>query len=592
MSRYVLGISALYHDSAVTLLKDGVIVAAASEERFSRIKHDASIPVRAARWALSVAGIQAHDLEAVVYYEKPLRKLERMMVSQVLEFPRSFQAFRRSTFSWLSDKLWIRANLVQSLGIRSEQLLFCDHHLSHAASAFYTSPWPEAAVLTVDGVGEWASTSLYRGSDKGIELLSELHFPHSIGLVYSAFTAWMGFQVNDGEYKLMGLAPYGEPRFVDEVRKVLRLHDDGSFEVDTRYVSYHYSATDSITRAFEDLFGPARHPDEPLDPRTPAGKRRADVAASIQRVTEEALIGLAKALHARVGGSRLCLAGGVGLNSVANRHLLEQGPFSELWVQPAAGDAGGSMGAALWAWTEVLGGARVDPGLKPGLGQGYADGDIARFLHELKAKFEELPPDTLCERAAEDLAAGRAVGWFQGRFEWGPRALGHRSILADPRGGETQERVNAKIKFRESFRPFAPSVLDGAEDRFFQLPRGGEGPLEWMLLVAPVRDSAKELLPATTHVDGSARVQVVKAEANPLYHQLLERFGEMTGCPILLNTSFNLKGEPIVSSPGQALATFLRSGLDTLYLGNCRLENGQWAGRSGGEPGPDQDLGG
>lgn len=562
---YVLGLSGLYHDSGAVLLRDGVIVAAANEERFSRLKHDATLPVRAARWCLEEAGIGPGDLAYVTWYEKPLRKFERLLVTQVLEFPRSFTAFRRSTYNWLTDRLWVKGAIAGALGVRPERILFSDHHLSHAASAFYASPFEEAAVLTVDGVGEWATTSLWRGGPKGLELLAEILFPESLGLLYSAFTAYLGFQVNDGEYKVMGMAAFGEPKFEAEVRRVVQLRDDGSFSVDRRYVAWHWSAEDSYTPELEKLLGPARFPGAPFDPTTPEGKRYADVAASIQKVTEDALLGLARALHARTGLDNLCFAGGVALNTVANRRLLTEGPFTRAFVQPAAGDAGGAMGAALWTWHEVMGKPRTPTRLLPGLGKQWSDVQLEQVTAELKLPHTVVDP---VSSAAQDLADGKVIGWFQGRFEWGPRALGHRSILADPTRAETKDRINEKIKFREPFRPFAPSVIAGAEARYFDLPPGGEALAEWMLLVAPTTTDA---LPAVTHVDGTARVHVVHAEANPRYHALIERFGALSGHPVVLNTSFNLKGEPIVNSPVHAAATFARSGLDVLYLGPCRI---------------------
>ena len=566
---WVLGLSGLYHDSAAVLLRDGHIVAAASEERFSRVKHDASLPVTSARWCLAHAGIRPEDLDYVTWYEKPLRKFERMLVTQVLGFPRTLTSFRRGAFNWLTDKLWVKGSLVTALGVRPERVLFSDHHQSHAASAFYASPFPEAAVLTVDGVGEWATTSFWRGGPGGLELLAEIVFPESLGLFYSAFTAYLGFQVNEGEYKVMGMAGFGEPRFVEEVRKVLRLRDDGSFDVDRRYVAWHWSAEESYTPALEALLGPARFPGAPFDPATAEGKRWADIAASVQRVTEDALVGLAGALHARTGLPNLCMAGGVALNSVANAHVLRRSPFARLSVQPAAGDAGGAMGAALWTWHDVMGNPRAPALVTPGLGKAWDDDTIGRTLADLRVKHTRVAPERVTERAVEDLAEGKVLGWFQGRFEWGPRALGHRSILADPRRADMKDRINAKIKYRELFRPFAPSVTAGDEGRYFDVPAGGELPAEWMLLVAPVTTDA---LPATTHVDNTARVHVVRPEANPGYHALIEGFGRATGTPVLLNTSFNLKGEPMVSSPVQALATFFRSGLDVLWLGAHRVE--------------------
>ncbi len=572
MSRYVLGLSGLYHDSGAALLCDGKIVAAANEERFSRLKHDSSLPVHAARWCLSYAGVKIEDVELVAWYEKPLRKFERILVNQILEFPRSFTAFRRSTFSWLTDKLWVRNRLIKELGVPASRLVFGEHHRSHAASAFYASPWTDAAVLTVDGVGEWATTTLYQGGGEGLAARSELRFPHSIGLMYSAFTAYLGFAVNDGEYKVMGMAPYGRPRFVDEIRRVFRLGDDGAFEVDLDYFSWHWSATDSFTEKLVALLGPPRFPGEDFDPKRPEDQRFADIAASVQQVTEDALVGLATRLHRDTGQRRLCLAGGVALNSVANRQILLRSPFEELFVQPAAGDAGGALGAALWAWNEVLGGPRVDVGLVPGLGQASPDEQTGEMLSDLKAHFERLDDDTLVERAAEDVADGKVLGWVQGRFEWGPRSLGHRSILADPRRADMRDRINARVKYRELFRPFAPSIRADVAHRYVDLPAGGEQPAQWMLLVAPVKDP--EILPATTHVDGTARVQTVYEAQNPRYHRLLDAVEARTGHPALLNTSFNLKGEPMVSSPVQAYATFKRSGLDVLYLGNFRVERG------------------
>ena len=562
---YILGLSGLYHDSGAVLLRDGVIVAAANEERFSRLKHDATLPVRAARWCLEEAGIGPGDLTYVTWYEKPLRKFERMLVTQVLEFPRSFTAFRRSAYNWLTDRLWVKGAIAGTLGVRPERILFSDHHLSHAASAFYASPFEEAAVLTVDGVGEWATTSLWRGGPKGLELLAEILFPESLGLLYSAFTAYLGFQVNDGEYKVMGMAAFGEPRFEAEIRRFVHLNDDGTFTIDRRYVAWHWSAEDSYTPELEKLLGPARFPGSPFDPTTTEGERYADVAASIQKVLEDALLGLARALHARTGLDDLCFAGGVALNTVANRRLLREGPFKRAFVQPAAGDAGGAMGAALWTWHEVLGNPRTPQKLAPGLGKQWFDAELQVLVAELKLPHTVVDP---VEAAAQDLADGKVIGWFQGRFEWGPRALGFRSILADPTRAETKDRINEKIKFREPFRPFAPSVTAGHEARYFDIPDGGGALAEWMLLVAPTTTDA---LPAVTHVDGTARVHVVHADANPRYHALIERFGALSGHPVVLNTSFNLKGEPIVNSPVHAAATFARSGLDVLYLGPCRV---------------------
>ena len=549
-----------------------MVIAACSEERFSRVKQDAGLPVRATRWCLEHAGLAMEDLEAVVWYEKPIQKFERILVSQLLGFPWTLESFRRTAMTWLTDKLWVKNALCKELGVLPDRLLFSDHHLSHAASALYCSPFDQAAVLTVDGVGEWASTSLWRGGGGApLERLAEVRFPHSLGLVYSAFTAWLGFRVNEGEYKVMGLAAFGEPRFADRVRKVLRGTADGGFAVDTRYLRYHRSATQSYSRAFVDLFGPPRFPGAPLDPTSTEGRHYADVAASVQAVLEESMLDLCRALHARTGLTDLCLAGGVALNVVANRRILADSPFRRLYVQPAAGDAGGALGAALWAWREVLGGAPVPAGLVPGMGRPWSDEVLERLLAELQLPHRDCGEELL-DHAVEDLLAGRILGWFQGRCEWGPRALGHRSILADPTRPGVQETVNARIKFREAFRPFAPSVAAGAEGRYFDLLPGAEAPAEWMCMVADVKPDARALLPATTHVDGTARLHVVQPQANPRYHALLQRMGQANGHPVLLNTSFNLKGDPIVSTPLHALSTLQASGLDAVYLGRFRID--------------------
>ena len=574
MTRFVLGISAHYHDSAAALVGDGKVVAAASEERFSRIKHDPAFPVLAARFCMQSHGLTPDDLDYVVFHEKPLWKFERLMVSQLREFPRSFAAFRNTAMAWLPDKLWVRSTIMKKFGVPPRKILFCNHHLSHAASAFYCSPFENAAVLTADGVGEWATTALFRGDVGGLEQLAEIHFPHSLGLVYSAFTAYLGFHVNDGEPKVMGLAAYGEPRFKDRVCKVLRSQADGSFDVDLQYVSYHYSASQSYTGKLEQLLGPARAPADQIDLNSADGRRYADIAASIQAVLEDCIVNLANALHARTEMYDLCLAGGVGLNAVANYQLLKRTPFRRLYVHPAAGDDGCAAGAALWAWNEVMGGPRHSDALPgPALGKTWSADYTGSLIEAVGASHETLDEERALERAADDLARGKAVGWFQDGFEWGPRALGYRSILADARVQGMKAVINEKIKFREQFRPFAPAVLKGAEQRYFDVPDGGNLITPWMLLVAPVRQEAQSLFPATTHADGSARVQVVSADANPRFHRLLELFGQAAGHPVLLNTSFNLKGEPIVASPLQALRTFYSSGLDVLYLGANRLEN-------------------
>jgi len=573
MSRYILGISAQFHDSAAALVKDGEIVAAAAEERFSRLKHDAALPLRAAKWCLEREGITAADLTHVVFHEKPLRKFERLIITQLQSFPRSFNAFRRTALTWFPDKLWVRSSLSKGLNVDSKKIIFCDHHLSHAASSFYTSPFKEAAILTIDGVGEWATTAFFDASPKGISRFSEVLFPHSIGLVYSAVTAFLGFQVNDGEAKVMGLASYGNPIYKQEIRKLLK-SDAFGINVDLSYVSYHYSATKSFTPKLENLLGPARAPNEKLDLSTPAGRKYADIAASLQEFAEDCVVNLAELLHARTGRSELCLAGGVALNSVINARLTTRTKFKRVFVHPAPGDDGCAAGAALWAWNEIIGGLRGEPLTNGGLGAEWSDSQLRKLIDDLETPHEYLDnEDTLISRAVSDLFEGKAVGWFQGRFEWGPRALGFRSILADPRQPGMNDYINRKIKFREQFRPFAPAVLAGHESRYFDLAPGTDLLTPWMLGVMPVKNDSRELLAATTHVDGSARVQVVSENTNPLFHRLLSAFGKATGHPVLLNTSFNLKGEPIVSSPLQALRTFYSSELDVLYLGRFRLPN-------------------
>lgn len=566
----VLGISGLYHDAAAALLRDGEVIGAASEERFSRLKHDPSLPIRATRALLAEAEVSASELDAVVFYEKPLLKYERILVSQVLGFPRTLPAFVQAQLTWLTDKLWLKNRLCSELGVPPSKILFCEHHLSHAASAFYGSGFPEAAVLIADGVGEWATTSLWRGGPEGLQKLGQIDFPHSLGLLYSAFTAWAGFEVNEGEFKLMGLASYGSPIFVDEVRRVLRPQPDGSFDIDLSYVAWHRSKDRSFTPRFEALFGPARPAGDDLDPTTPEGRRFADVAASAQRVLEEALLALVRTLHARTGLDALVYAGGVALNGVANQRILAEGPFRRVSIHPAAGDAGGALGAAWWAHVEVLGGARPTQPLRPGLGTQWPRARSHQLFEDLGQLAEDLGDDGPA-RAAQDLAEGKVIGWCEGRFEWGPRALGHRSILADPSHAHMKDRINRSVKFREPFRPFAPAVLAEDAPALFDLPEGSEQPAAWMLVVPKVREGTAARLPATTHVDGTARVQVVHDEITPTFARLVRAHRDLTGVPAVLNTSFNLRGEPMVASPVDALATFHRSALDAVFIDGFRI---------------------
>ena len=585
----ILGISCFYHDAAAALLVDGALVAASEEERFSRKKHDSDFPRLAIRYCLDTAGISAADLDYVVFYEKPFVKFERILTTAVQVVPKSWKVFGDAMTTWLLDKLWVKNLIRQELGVPSDRILFSEHHLSHAASTFLCSPFEEAAILTVDGVGEWATATMGRGRGTDITLLRQVSFPHSIGLLYSAFTAFLGFEVNEGEYKVMGMAPYGTPRYVDKVRQLIRLEADGSFWLNMEYFCFHHSSTRSYNRKFLDLFGEPRDPawhfftegsgypsyfePKPGNYREMAAKNQyyADVAASIQQVTEEAVLGMVRSLHRETGLDKLCMAGGVALNSVANGRIIRETPMRDVFVQPAAGDGGGALGAALFVHHCVLGNPRQFVMRHAYWGQEFSQGAINDFVRDCGLPHESYSnEDALLDAVVHELHAGHVVGWFQGRFEWGPRALGARSILADPRRAEMKEIVNVKIKFREPFRPFAPSVLAEAAERFFDLPDTPRHyPARFMLYVVDVKPGQERVVPAITHVDGTARLQAVHRAESPLYYGLIERFGQATGVPVVMNTSFNLKGEPIVTTPANAFSTFQRSGMDALVLGNC-----------------------
>ncbi|HED65691.1 MAG TPA: hypothetical protein ENJ09_09075 [Planctomycetes bacterium] len=567
----ILGLSFFYHDSSACLLQDGVLIAAAEEERFSRVKHDSGFPGLAIDFVLERAGITMHDVDYVVFYEKPFVKFERMLISAMATFPRSSAVFRESMQRWITDKLWIKSMMSKRLGIPSSKLLFCEHHMSHAASSFYTSPFEESAILTVDGAGEWSTATLSVGRGNKIEILKEMRFPHSLGLLYSAFTAYCGFEINEGEYKLMGMHPYGEPKYVDKIYELIDVGKDGSLWQNMRYFAYHYSRDSTLSDAFAEHFGkPARDPklqDKSLDPYY------CDMAASIQRVTEEVLLRMLEALKRETGLNNVCLAGGVALNSVANYKLLRQGPFDDVYIHPAPGDDGGCVGAAYWAYNHLLDQPR-GPALEHAyLGSESTDEDIEAFLNKYEIPFEKIEDDeAFFDFVAHALADGKVCGWMRGRFEWGPRALGSRSIIADPRKTEMKELLNAKIKFREAFRPFAPSVIEEAAPEFFDFEaptaKTKQYPARFMLYVAPVREDKRSVLPAITHEDGSGRLQTVVKETNPAYHRMIERFGEITGVPVVMNTSFNLKGEPIVEDPSHAFNTFSLSGMDYLFMNN------------------------
>jgi carbamoyltransferase len=553
----ILGLSCFYHDAAAALLRDGNLVAAAHEERFTRKRHDPDLPVQATRYCLEEAGIAVGDLDYVVFYDKPFTKLERILITYLSTFPRSLPSFTKSIPIWMKEKLWVPNLIHRHLGYDGE-VLFAEHHQSHAASAFLCSPFEEAAILTCDGVGEWATSTQGVGRGSSFELLHEVRFPHSVGLLYSAFTYYLGFKVNSAEYKVMGAAPYGEPRFADLILEhLVDLREDGSFKLNMKYFAYDYGLT-MTNHHFDRLFGEPRR-----EPESEMKQFHWDVAASVQKVTEEIVLRMARNLHERTGMKNLCMAGGVALNCVANGRIVREGPFDDLWVQPAAGDAGGALGAALFAHNAVLGNPRSFRMDHAYWGPSWSDEDIRRYLDSRGAPYRTLGRDEMIEDTARRLDEDQAVvGWFQGRLEWGPRSLGSRSILADARNEANWKRVNLKIKFRESFRPFAPAVLAEKAGDWFDIDR--ESP--YMLLVCQVRPGRK--VPAVTHVDGSARLQTVTRDAHAEFYDLLSAFDRRTDCPVLINTSFNVRGEPIVCSPDDAYLCFMRTNMDVLVLGN------------------------
>ncbi len=588
---YILGISCFYHDSAVALIQDGELIAASDEERFSRIKHDNGFPHHAIQFCLNQAGIEPGDLDYVVFYEKPLLKFDRILRSGLSTFPKSWLAFREALITWMNEKLWIRALLQEALpGVSKDRFLFVEHHLSHAASAMFTSPFEEAAIVTLDGVGEWTTTTIGKATAdwtgqgvNRIDLLEETRFPHSLGLLYSAFTAFLGFRVNNGEYKVMGMTPYGEPRYIDLVEKVIDVREDGSFWLDMSYFDFHYSATRTFSDKFIELFGEPRkpesefftlttHPDKDYpgwsDAAAKQNQHYADIAASIQRVTEETILKIVRHAHELSGSKNLAMAGGVALNSVANGRIQREGPFENIYIHPAAGDNGGALGAALYAYHVLLNQPRKFVMEHAYWGQSFSEGEIKDFLENADIPYEYVEDeDALTQRVANALVDGQVVSLYQGRTEWGPRALGNRSILADPRRAEMKEIVNTKIKFREPFRPFAPVVLEEAASEYFEI----EAPEKqfmprFMLMVAPVKKDKWDVIPATTHTGGSGRLQTIREEWNPRYYNIVKHFGEATGVPVVLNTSFNLRGEPIVNSPANAYNTFSNSGIDLLVL--------------------------
>ena len=587
---YILGISCFYHDAAACLLKDGVIVGAAQEERFTRKKHDARFPKSAIAYCLKEAGITVAEIDLVAFYDKPFLKFERLLETYLEHAPRGFSSFQKAMSTWLKDKLWMPEVIKKELGY-SGKILFTEHHSSHAASAFFPSPFEEAAIITVDGVGEWATTSWGVGRGSKIDFKQEIVFPHSLGLFYSAFTYYTGFKVNSGEYKVMGLAPYGEPKYVDQMLKTIHVKDDGSFELDMSYFNYEVGLT-MTSEKLHILFGGA-----PRTPESPLTQKEMDIAASLQEVTEMIMMKIAAHVAKETGMKNLCLAGGVALNCVANGKLLREGPFKEIWIQPAAGDAGGALGAALSAWHEYLGNPRIvtlgkDSMRGAYLGPEFENDEIKEFLESKQIPYHFVPDEKLYDEVAGYLASDNVVGWFQGRMEFGPRALGGRSIIGDARSRNMQSIMNLKIKFRESFRPFAPSVLKEKADDYFEL--GGHAS-PYMLLTADVvkkrrremTDEEKNLwgiaklntlrsdIPAVTHVDYSARVQTVEAESAPRYHALISAFEKKTGYATIVNTSFNVRGEPIVGSPEDAYRCFMRTDMDYLVIENYVLHKSE-----------------
>lgn len=592
---YILGISAFYHDSAACLVRDGDIVAAASEDRFTRKKADASFPIHAVEFCLEKAGIDMARVDHVAFYDKPLLKFDRILETYLGIAPRGFRSFLTAGPLWIKDKLFTDKLVRDPLGWEGA-VLYSEHHESHAASAFFPSPFEEAAVLTIDGVGEWATASIGIGRGNDLEILRDLHWPDSLGLLYSAFTYYTGFKVNSGEYKVMGLAPYGEPRYVDLIySEIMDLRDDGSFRLNQDYFNYLGGLT-MTSPAFDRLMGgPPRKPESRIT------QREMDLARSVQEVCEEVMVRMARTARETTGLTNLCMAGGVALNCVGNGRILREKIFDNLWIQPAAGDAGGALGVALLAWHRECGGARTADGRRDSmngayLGPDFTPAEVRATLDDFGAVYTELPDDELFGRTARALADEMVVGWFQGRMEFGPRALGGRSILGDPRSPEMQSKMNLKIKFRESFRPFAPSVLQERVRDYFEI----DADSPYMLLVAPVdgerqiamTDDQQNLfgieqlnvprsdIPAVTHVDYSARIQTVDAERNPRYHRLIREFDEITGCGLVVNTSFNVRGEPIVCTPADAYRCFMRTDMDVLVVGNhvlLKSEQPEWA---------------
>jgi len=583
----ILGISAFYHDSAACLVQDGRIASAAQEERFTRKKHDQAFPKNAINYCLESNNLVSSDLDFVAFYDKPFLKFERILETYLSFAPSGISSFVKAIPLWIKEKLWMKEFIKTELNYEG-QIVFSQHHQSHAASAFFPSPYQEAAFLTLDGVGEWATASFGVGKDNKINIQAEINFPHSLGLLYSAFTYYVGFRVNSGEYKLMGLAPYGEPKYKDLIlSELMDLKEDGSFKLNMKYFNYCVGLT-MVNKKFEKLFG-----GKPRKPESKLTQRDMDLARSVQVVTEEVVLRMVKHIYKKTGQKNLCLAGGVALNCVANGRIIRESPIDNLWIQPAAGDAGGALGAALFTWYQYLESERVTNGIKDSqrgsyLGPAFENSDIVNYLNQNDVSYTQLKDDQIPEVIADLIAQQKVIGWFQGQMEFGPRALGARSIIGDPRSPKMQEIMNLKIKFRESFRPFAPSILKEKVTDFFDINQ--ESP--YMLLVAPIKQEIRSkiddnqdklfgldklnlirsTIPAVTHVDYSARVQTVDEATNPLYYKMIKKFNDKYGCPIVINTSFNVRGEPIVCTPKDAYLCFMRTNIDYLIIGNCLIE--------------------
>ncbi len=558
---YVLGLSCYYHDGGAALVRDGELVAAAEEERFNRQKHYSGFPKLAVEYCLKEAGIRLEDVDHIGFYEKPFVKFDRILETILADWPRTYVSWIKSMPIWLTQKLDLSKTIQKELGT-DQEILFCQHHLSHAASAFLVSPFEEAAIITADGVGEWTTTAWGVGRGVDLEITHEIRFPHSVGLLFSAITAYLGFRVNDAEWKVMGLAPYGKPTYVDKFHEVVDIREDGSFRLNMKYFAHTYSTKSMFNKRWEQLFGRPQRPKEAeLD------DFHRDIAHSGQKIVEEIMVKMARHVHAETGMKNLCVSGGVGLNCVANWRMLQETGFEDIYIQPAAGDSGGALGTAFYIYNSVLKNERKFVMRHGCWGPSFTDEDIVATLQRNEAKYRRFDrEEALLEETAKLIEAGKVVGWFQGRMEFGPRALGARSLVADARNPRMKDIINAKVKFREAFRPFAPSVLKERAHEYFEMPEGFDAP--FMLLVPRVREEKHAVLPAITHADGTGRVQTVTEEANGLYYRLIKTFGKRTGVPVVINTSFNVRGEPIVCTPQDAYNTFVNTGIDVLVMGN------------------------